>query len=287
MELESIQSRIDMSSFILLGAAIITGIYLLFSVLSSGFELLENIITLVTIMLYLGLWKYSYHLPLICFTTGLIIYSANFIYSYKNFVDEPLNLLAYRIVVPVILIIGIGNIFYSWYQIKNIRAKEKEYPEYVKNLIYVIKDIHLYDEERYYDHFATDVDNVEQQQNNIVITLNNGEEYINYTIKHHVYEKYCQVFLLKPIAKQAAIIDAVFNSTLKNESYIFLSILFTAYRQDLVWVDLFIEKAAMLSQKSPQNNKSIIDLSNKIVRELNNPTIVEKFDALFDSPTFS
>ena len=109
MELEKIQDRIEMSSFILLATAVITFLYLIFQFLEYGFNIKDNTITIITILLFFALWRFSFKYPLISFIIGFTIYTSNLIVYFQNSSGESLNFVSYRIVVPVILFIGIFN----------------------------------------------------------------------------------------------------------------------------------------------------------------------------------
>ena len=118
IELEEIQSKLDRASFIILATAILTLIYTVFKGLDSNYDGSISIITGSTVLVYFLLWLGSYRNPLTCFIIALFVFIVNSIYNLPTILEESIIVMAYRLSVPTILILGIWNVIYSWYCIR-------------------------------------------------------------------------------------------------------------------------------------------------------------------------
>ena len=187
IELEEIQSKLDRASFIILATAVLTLIYTVFKGLDSNYDGSISIITGSTVLVYFLLWLGSYRNPLTCFIIALFVFIVNSIYNLPTILEESIIVMAYRLSVPTILILGIWNVIYSWYCIRKIKQKEIENPDCVNPLIYVIKENFIYNDQRHYDVIINNIDSVSNWNELNEIILNDSTRYVNYSIESVSY----------------------------------------------------------------------------------------------------
>ena len=220
MELERIESRLEMSSFIILITAILAVINTVYTIVDTGRYTMSSTLQVIITGLYFLLWIKSYKFPLICFITALAIYSGKLYLNWNGIISDSFSFIAYRLAIPIILIIGILNVFYSWYSIRNIRQKEIENPSDVKKLCYVLKDEFIYDNGEFQSDIVKNADNVEHKNGFSEIILKNSEKYYSYNIVHNFYDKYMQVYVKDPLLSVSSLIDLLFGTKLKSHIYL-------------------------------------------------------------------
>lgn len=279
MELDSIERRLAAASTVIFLIALFTLVFLVLRILEEGVSMPSNAITFIIVIVYFVMGLTSYNNPLISYVLCLIIYGSDLVVNFEEILSGHHYFLAYRFAVPVILVIGICNVFFSWYQISNIKKKELQYPEDVKRLEYIVKDRFVYTNSREADNILNNIDAVELVNDFTFINLKNGSEYISYSIPHHSYSKTSNIYLEKPVLPAENLVVCLLNAESREDAFIFLSILTNIYSKDLSWIDKFLEESREKINHDPSQKNRILFIS-----EITQATIKSKIykDKLYD-----
>ena len=278
IELEEIQSKLDRASFIILATAVLTLIYTVFKGLDSNYDGSISIITGSTVLVYFLLWLGSYRNPLTCFIIALFVFIVNSIYNLPTILEESIIVMAYRLSVPTILILGIWNVIYSWYCIRKIKQKEIENPDCVNPLIYVIKENFIYNDQRHYDVIINNIDSVSNWNELNEIILNDSTRYVNYSIEYHVYNKLCQIFVERPFVDYKVIVNAIFETGLRNEIHIYFSMLVKIYGEENWSEEIWMRGQEILT--SSRGDKNLLFIFERAINLTENSKIKKDLGVL-------